>query len=111
MNELTPLLEQLAIKFNTTAEHLWGVMVVQAPINATVHLGLFSIFYCCFFIAIKIARKKWDGWSNDQHISFYLIAGLSSLILAIGVAHDAELIITGYLNPEYWALMQIRQFL
>ena len=41
MNEATAkLIEELAAKLGTTAEHLWGVLVRQAPISATVSAAL-----------------------------------------------------------------------
>jgi len=113
MNEQTQqLIENLAIKLGTTADHLWGVLVRQAPIScATDAIGL-CIYAAVIVWAYRLVRNKtknggdwndgcgsivipWGIWSFG--LLFLLIVGLSPL----------SVIVSGFVNPEYWAFRQI----
>jgi hypothetical protein len=110
MNDSTQqLIRELAEKLGTTAEHLWGVLVRQAPISGT--LGLLGIAALLGFVYIawkrltKIDFTKWDhdlakGTMYGGLLIATVIALLSLLLLA-------PLYVAGILNPEYWALRQI----
>lgn len=65
MNDNTrQLLEQLAVKLGTTVEHLWGVLIRQAPVS-----GLISILGYIAVIAVlaEITRRlvKVDPMESD----------------------------------------------
>jgi hypothetical protein len=120
MNDQTiKLLRDLADKLGTTSEHLWGVLVRQAPISAITSLILF-VGFCGFlvwsfgFIKNKTTdqivgeqrtRAEWD--SEGVGIPAWIIWGLM-FVLGVGfsfpICYDA---ICALFNPEYWALKQI----
>ncbi len=123
MNEqTTKLIQELADKLGTTAEHLWGVLVRQAPIAAT--WGIIELFIDVF-IAISLWKichlltckaVKLDGECYDNEVALFgiyaaaSIFGLIALLFSIGFVVDlagVPTLLSGFLNPEYWAFKQI----
>lgn len=115
MNEQTAkLIEQLAAKLGTTAEHLWGVLVRQAPISAitdilTSMLIVFLIWKSLGFVQRK-TRDTNDApadWDEEGAFAAWVIWGIAALIGTLCVLCDINYIVAGFANPEYWALKQI----
>lgn len=96
------LIEQLAQKFSTTTEHLWGVLINQAAVSATI--SLIWLIICTAGIVIIYnfykANNRKDDWENFPEFLF----GISFGVYVIVVTALTSNIIIGYLNPEYWAL-------
>jgi len=119
MNDLTKLLEQLSQKLGTTTEYLWGVLIKQAHISATINLLQTIAVFVFGYGLYKIHRKLLKPESNDRHAetgySKYqegaaipmIIAGIIFTIMAIACFCCLEDIFNGYFNPEYWALDKI----
>lgn len=121
MNEkISELLEKLAAKLGTTAEYLWGILLVQAKISATISL-VYVLFVVIFGIAlyryhikfsmeIKNADSRYPicKYDNNDALSGIMI-GLSVIwgILFLICFFVYDNIITGYFNSEYWALKEI----
>lgn len=115
MNELTVLLEKLASTMGTNVEILWGALLTQAPISATVSLiGCITIIVCYLF-AFRFVRKKttllegenYPEWDRDEKIPAYGALLFTGIVITIIVLISLENIISGYFNPEYWALKEI----
>jgi hypothetical protein len=110
MNEqLTKLIEHLADKLGTTTEHMWGVLLRQAPISASIGILLdaLCIALVCFGWK-KLCAKKFDGYDADmiRSMSFLVMWLITILCLAVvGLSLSTD--IAGFLNPEYWALKQL----
>lgn len=113
MNDnITKLIETLAAKLGTTAEYLWAVLIRQAPISATT-----SLILCLVFITLAAVYTKWlikkakddelDCLDNESNFVIALVGGLLSIIGVIVIICLFSDIITGYFNPEYWALQKI----
>jgi len=117
MNEnTTKLIEQLAQKLGTTSEYLWGVLLKQAPIDATINLIQIIIVLLFGWILYKIYKKIIKNTdSTNSYYSKYEEA--TSVPMAMGLLVFAILliyafscigdVINGYFNPEYWALDRI----
>lgn len=115
----TKLIEQLAQKMGTTTEYLWGVLLRQAPVNATVTLiqfifiALFGIFLYKAHIRLskKDVNEKWGETGYEKYEAGasipMVILTIIFIVLSIGCFFCIEDIISGYFNPEYWALKQI----
>ena len=112
MNEQTSkLVEQLAQKLGTTSEYLWGILLKQAPISATIDL-----IYCIlvFLMGVLLYRlhihfsKSGIYEDSDGGIpAAMLIGSIIWSIIAIVCFFCIGGIVTGFVNPEYWALDKI----
>lgn len=120
MNEQTAkLLEQLANKLGTTSEYLWNILLKQAPIDATVTLlqTLFLIFvgWVLWKVHKKLLSKPPGQGYYDSYYEEYDVGAVLPMILVTGVWGIMMIIcfccsgsiVSGYFNPEYWALKEI----
>lgn len=96
------LIESLSEKLGTTAEHLWVVLVKQAPISATTMAIFYLVFAAItlwtFFLTKKLIAKDSDWFP------MWFLWGFFMLVFIVGFAVDSPSILSGFLNPEYWAL-------
>lgn len=116
MENLTPLLEKLAEKLGTTTEYLWSVLIHQAPISALTDLLYFVLVIIggivIFIIHKRLMKKnkygnnKYDD-SDDGLIVLMVVVTLVWAIIFIVCFFNIGNIITGFFNPEYWALNKV----
>lgn len=110
-DQISQLLEQLADKFGTTADHLWGVMLKQAPIQATTELVFFAVFFAGLAIAFKKLKKlplldEYKCPVLEACVAWVVYACIAILFFNALVT-CLPLDIAAFVNPEYWALRQI----
>ena len=114
------LIEAIANKLGTTAEHLWGVLVRQAPISGVVDLVLCVIIatVAVWFVALvkrkttppvatdedRYPRAEWREEAAFLAWGVALITGVFALACVISSAQE---ITAAFANPEYWALKQL----
>ena len=113
MENLTPLLEQLAEKFGTTVEHLWEVMITQASIFVSFSVVFF--FITAIVITIMIFYSVWfhriETYDSDVHEILLIVGWMISFVLIILCVIFLYDVITAIKNPEYWALERLMKFL
>lgn len=106
MNESTQtLLETLAAKLNTTVDHLWGILLHQAPLQSLIDIGYVTIWVLAFYCFRSIAQKV-DIPNPDQDFN-YVVRFLPYVLLFIGLiclSSSMTEIVSGFFHPEYWAL-------
>lgn len=119
MKELTPLLEKLAAKLGTTVEMLWGVLLKQAAISATMDLifcvGIVVGFTWCFrFVQRKTTpipetdgRYAYSDWDDAGKGVAWIIIAVMAVIGSILIICGVQNAVTAFLNPQYWALEHI----
>ncbi len=115
MNEqTTKLIEQLSSKLGTTAEHLWGVLIRQAPISAITDLLTSGFIVFLVWKSFQIVQRKTKeteesepDWVEEGAFVAWCIWGLLALISISIVISSVEGIVAGLVNPEFWALKQI----
>lgn len=109
MNEQTQkLIEQLASKLGVTVEHLWGVLIHQAPISS----GIWALEVVLGIITGGVMLKKSITLlkqDDEDGLAIGLVCGGVVLVLfaVIFMAVYSDQIMAGFFNPEYWALRQI----
>lgn len=107
MHELDKALAVLAEKLGTNVEHLWGVLIRQAPIDGTVDLLQYAL--------ITIGCWLWWRWckrvmeSNQDEIIYLplTLVAVALGILVIAAFFCLPNTVAAFLNPEYWALKQV----
>lgn len=107
MNDQTALLlKQLADKLGTTTEYLWAALLKQAPITCTVQLTILLLMFIAGALLLiptyKCYKDDDEAWYGFSAFSMcLLLASLLSFAVAGGT------ILSGFYNPEYWALQQV----
>jgi cellobiose-specific phosphotransferase system component IIC len=110
MNDATiKLIEDLALKFGTTVEHLWMVLTKQAFLNAVSCCAKASIVLLLTFLWWKLLSmwlKKEEADQDIKKFCYNLSAVVTGVVLFFVFAWT-DTAFTGFFNPEYWALQQI----
>lgn len=108
------ILEKLAEKLGTTVEHLWGVLVNQAPISAAVDMLITIILWVLAVLWLRKVRentkKNEDGYKEWDYepAGFAWICVFALFVISFMVTVSSlPLIVAGFANPEYWALKQL----
>lgn len=101
-DKLQEQLTELAKRLGTTGEHMWSVVVRQAPIASTIYF-----LWLALTIAVSVGFA-WKAWHNKDRWG-YVWGGASILVACIGLFELSDLnqALAGYYNPEYWALHDI----
>lgn len=110
MNEqTTKMIEELSQKLGTTVQHLWGVLVKQAPIDSTVDIFVLTLWLYFQIRLLKVIRRKTEGRSPewDEKLPPYIFWFATAGFLFLSFTYNINLIVAGFVNPEYWALKQI----
>lgn len=119
MEEMVPLLEQLAAQMNTTVEFLWDVLVRQAQVEVAkfiMYLILFILYTIgsVKFIRYGIHKGKEEDGDVDAEIRWLfstVLVGILNIIYLVVLFINVGFVVTALLNPEYWALQQILEFI
>lgn len=107
-DQTTQLLRELAERLGTTTEHLWGVLVRQAPLSGLTHLFCWGIAATIFTLSFKRIRKiDNDEWDTPARSIATGIWAIGLLIFTCMLYSDSQMIIAAFFNPEFWALKQI----
>lgn len=111
MNDTTEqLIRELAEKFGTTTEHLWGVMVRQATVSATMDIIVFTVIGIVLLFAgntlIKVSKR--EDFEDDPLVYFWvcIIILFAGMWFTVGLMTASD-VLTRFVNPEYWALKQL----
>ena len=113
MNENTEkLIRELAEKLGTTTEHIWSVLVTQAPISSSINLAIVIGFAVAVYASYKqVSRKAVSEGEWDDHCGSMIFAWIAwvafTFVAIIVICSSLDDIAAGLLNPEYWALKQI----
>jgi ABC-type proline/glycine betaine transport system permease subunit len=115
--QIAPLLEKLANKLGTTADHLWGVMIVQARIDGYVTLAQIAIMVVATFFYVK-GLKYFLKNAEEMHEGAFaasvicvVIGAIIGIIVWLTTFFNLNLLIASFFNPEYYALHEIMQAL
>lgn len=116
----TALIEKLADKLGTTAEHLWGVLIAQAPISGFVDLIICSALVFAAVGVVRFVKRKTTTleptsengyitaeWEHDGAALGWFITGIFVLGVGTVVLASIQSIAAAFLNPEYWALTRV----
>jgi len=107
--ETIQLVNQLASKLGTTTEHLWAVLVRQAPIDSIIDLCLYVVFGVIFYACFKSMKKyvsSAHGYNTATPIAIAGVAILGVIFLVLFISSIQECV-DGFFNPEYSAIHQI----
>lgn len=119
-DKTTALIEKLAEKLGTPAEHLWGVLLHQAPISGAVDLATVIVMVLAAVGLVRFVKGKTtkptetEGdrypqaeWQDEGAGLAWLGAAIYLIITGVVVIGSAQGIVAAFFNPEYWALSNI----
>lgn len=118
---LSEKLDALAAKLGVTAEHLWGVLVRQATVEAAISTALAVMWLTVLIVCIVAVKRNAMTWitelSKDYHQQDEAVLWISGTPVISGAAIGLVSFILSrihlldalrnVLNPEYWALQQV----
>lgn len=115
-NDFKGALSGMAEALKVGAEHIYEILVRQQMVNAITWsvILVISIYMCLNFV--KGATNKKEKWSEDgETLTLLGCARIAQIILfgialAISMSH-IDVIVTGFINPEYGAIMEIKSFI
>jgi len=114
------MLEQSAQKLNITAEHLWGALVAQAPIQGLVNCCYLFLFLISSILCLRMAFKfsvkgRWgpnDPCTKTEAITvIYGILCCISVLWGLVMMYRLPMSIGAIVNPDYWALNELATIL
>lgn len=97
------------------AEHVYGVLIKQQYVYSIVYTLLIILFSTITIIFMKQYKKQWykDEWQKyDSPRCAVVIVGniLSAVTTIVIISTTITKVITGFINPEYGAMMDIINF-
>lgn len=121
MNDKTAaLIEKLADKLGTTTEHLWGVLLHQAPISGVVDLATLAVMVVAAVGLVRFVKGKTTipakteddryphaEWEEGGAGLAWLGTAIYLIITGVVVIGSAQGIVAAFFNPEYWAMSRI----
>ena len=110
-DETAKVIDGIAAKLGTTTEYLWGVLIRQAPISATITLVYFVVLLLIGFGLFRLHKyfmkeDAYDNYNNDPML-LMIILSAAWVILMVICFLNLDNIFIGYFNPEYWAINKI----
>lgn len=110
MNESTEkLIRELSEKLGVTVDHLWGVLIRQAPISVITDLALCLAGILLLAMAFVLIKKYCNDPEEKMHHFFaWVFLTVATLILAVSIMCSISNATTALLNPEFWALKQLQ---
>ena len=102
------ILQPLADKLGTTAQHVWELQIKQAYVDGSIALvGL--LFGLAIVVLTVFLNLKYN---DDEYYDFNFWVVVSIIPIIIGVSFICSTIVTvftSFINPEYYALQHLIQ--
>lgn len=112
-NDFKSALEGAADALKVGAEHVYEVMITQQVINSISWLIADVVLITICTILWKIFHRsamEMKANEDDEYMFCYAIPGSISIIVLILILSSMSTVLTGLLNPEYGAIMDIKSF-
>jgi Na+(H+)/acetate symporter ActP len=108
MNETTnQMLKLLADKLGVATEYLWSALLRQAPVSSATGLIGDIVLIVIFTLIWRKIRPAALGEDFSFYPEAYFLVGFVSLFALLWILSSLPSQISGFLNPEYWALQQL----
>lgn len=116
IDKITPAISTLSQKLETTAEHLWMVLVKQSYNEAAGHMVI-VIFTFVVIYAIFQCTKLWQkgiekkGWSSDGWVGIIIVRILLPIAGTLISTPNLIYMVQKLFNPEFYALQTIMRYI
>lgn len=110
---------ELAAKLGTTSEYLWAVLVRQARVEAMLSVAAIAIMVSLFLASLFMVRWSWKWAHREEHgyeaeaaiVASCIASGVILVVMMVGGFDCLSTAVTGFNNPEYWALNRVLEVL
>ena len=107
-------LTALAEKLGTTAEYLWAALMRQAFISSVINLlsliGMAALLiWWARFVNKKTSPSNEERYGEWEGAAWIAVIVPTVIFVLIAIT-NLPTIFSGFLNPEYWALMRVMSF-
>jgi hypothetical protein len=119
-DKTTALIEKLAEKLGTTAQHLWDVLLHQAPISGGIDLVTDIVMVILAIVLMRFVKDKTTKpakteynkypeaeWEHEGAVLAWIATAVYFITTQVVVIGSAQGIVAAFFNPEYWALSHI----
>jgi uncharacterized membrane protein (DUF485 family) len=106
-NKVELTIKELAQKLEAPASHIYGVLIKQQKVKS---ISMLIIILAVFAGLIVVAYRTLGLYRNyleDDLITWAIAFGLITLALIVIISLTAEMVLTGFINPEYGAIRDI----
>ena len=101
-------IQKIADKLGVTIEHLWSVLIQQAYIDAMISTMCVIFWVVVITVVFKLLKKHNQDGDAEWYYEVWGLYGFISLMILGILLNITGNVITCLINPEYWALMQIK---
>lgn len=118
--ETLDLLQKLADRLGTTVDHLWSILIKQAPISGLTSLIEVVVLIIIVLWGFSFVKKKTtegpcdkDGsrdfadWDDEGAGFAWILWGLFTIGSIVFIFNEVSGIVCAFFNPEYWAFKQV----
>jgi len=112
--ETIQLLQSLADQLGTTTDMLWQVLIRQAPISAGARLFSHLLSIILPGMAALLVWRAFEDERNhgsSEGLDIVIFLGIISFAACFLLILSSGQILSGFFNPEFWALNYILQSL
>jgi hypothetical protein len=116
-NDVKQALDGMADALKVGAEHVYTVIVRQQLVDSITYLLSYVVIIGFCFGLFKIGEamrlkevKKQSYNIDDNYLFVYVLSGLCGVLFLLMFAATIDNVITGFFNPEYGAIMEIKSF-
>ena len=115
-NDFKDAINGIADSLKVGAEHVYQILVMQQIVNSVTWLVIFCFSVIMIFNFVSAANNKNETWVNEdgdpKPLGVFrlvqMIVFMGSVVICI---FHADVIVTGFINPEYGAIMEIKSFI
>lgn len=114
-NDFKGALSGAADALKTGSEHVYEILVRQQFVNSVSMCILYFLLvglsaWLWFFIPKKVKEFN-DESSYSDYGPLYIIPSVVSLVSMLIITATITDVVTGFVNPEYGAIQEIREFI
>ena len=103
-DEAVKLLRELADKMGTTVEHLWGVLVRQAPIEGWASIAQCAGVGVAWWFWWRLRKSIGTGYEEEGKWIAIIVSGIVLGFVSFVMFFSIGDLVACFVNPEYWAL-------
>lgn len=104
-------LSAIGESLKTGSEHVYEVLVRQQVVNSITYSILILFGITITVILLGKAHKEKQTFEDSAFPGYLAFGVVIGVITLIGICATMDNIVTGFVNPEYGAIQEIREFI